>query len=125
MNLNPEWYNQVLDALRSFADKDYQERAWIKGQGEEISTFIEASCQLFDDTALTDFLEDTNKIVVSAECDNILREIGSLIETIDEGLRPVDIVNHNNMIIIRKLSKKAISLIETKMSSLKGEKPHT
>lgn len=115
MKESTDWYNSLIEALKPFSDKEYQERTWSRGEGEKISTFIEATCQLFDDTALSDFLDYNDKIIVSKKCDDILRKISSLIDAIDEKLNQIDIINHKSMTLIRPLAVEAIRLIEAKI----------
>ena len=112
MKLNINWYKNLIERLKPFADKDFQERVWLKGEGNEISSFIEATCQLFDDTALDYYLKNTNDIIVSEKCDEILHKLSCLVELIDEKLNTAKIINHQNMLKIRPLAKEAINLIE-------------
>ena len=40
--------NFVIGRVSDVADKDYQRRVWIKGEGPECDDFTETVCQFFD-----------------------------------------------------------------------------
>lgn len=77
---NRQWCQQVLLRLDELADKEYQERVWVRGEGEEVSSFVEAGCGLYDDTGLIDLLEETpsGRYVISKQIDDLLRQLDQL-----------------------------------------------
>jgi hypothetical protein len=55
------WLARILSAIRDFADADYQERVWVRGQGPEVDSSTEAVCRLLDDYDLPGFLSEGRK----------------------------------------------------------------
>jgi hypothetical protein len=55
------WLARILSAIRDFADADYQERVWARGDGPEVDSSTEAVCRLFDDYDLPGFLSEGRK----------------------------------------------------------------
>lgn len=51
------WLRNILSMVQELSDKHYQEEVWLKGIGNEISSFTEAICGLFDDYDLDGFLD--------------------------------------------------------------------
>jgi hypothetical protein len=50
------WRTNLCDAIRSFADIEYQRRVWVNGEGPEVDSYVEAMCHLFDDNSFDEFL---------------------------------------------------------------------
>jgi hypothetical protein len=123
MNLPKEWYNDLLTVLKEFSDKDYQIKIWLKGEGNEMSSFVEATCKLFDDSALSYYLDNTNEIIISNDFMDILGKISFLIDTIEKNIAIREIIEHKNMSKIRLLAKNAIILIENFLTNLNNTKP--
>jgi hypothetical protein len=80
MELVP-WQQVVLDTLRELSDASFQERVWIRGEGDENSSPIEVVNQLFDDSGLSDLLD--RGTVFSERADGMLKELSAYIDTID------------------------------------------
>ena len=112
MILTKEWYNQLLDCIKIFSDEEYQRQVWLNGEGKESSSFIEASCQLFDDTALSYYLDETEEVIATKECNVFLSELSSMIDSVDENLEPRKIINTPQMIKIRKKANEIILILE-------------
>ena len=51
------WKNNIKEAVKDIADKNFQEEAWF-GKGDYISSPDELYCTLFDDFIFEDFLEN-------------------------------------------------------------------
>lgn len=41
--------NAVLSVVLDISNKEYQKRVWIRGEGPEIDSFVEAVCNFFGD----------------------------------------------------------------------------
>lgn len=80
MQLEP-WKQMVLDSLEELSDASFQDRAWIRRDGPEISSPSEAVNQLFDDSGLSDLLE--NGVVFSAQADLTLRQLSKYVDALD------------------------------------------
>ncbi|MEA5470555.1 hypothetical protein [Spirulina sp. 06S082] len=50
-------FKNIQTILKEFADAEFQERVWVRGEGEEVSNWTEAMCKLFDDYQFDDFLD--------------------------------------------------------------------
>jgi hypothetical protein len=77
----------VEDALRELADGPYQRRLWLASGGEEVSSFTECVCRLWDDSGLVLALERAHA-VYTPEIDNHLRELGVVLRGIDDSRPP-------------------------------------
>jgi hypothetical protein len=51
-----EWLQNILSVVQNFADAEYQERVWIRGEGPEVDSLVEAYCGIFDDYDLEGFI---------------------------------------------------------------------
>ena len=109
-------YQNIESCLRELSDLEFQKRVWLRGEGPEVSSFVEVVCQLFDDTGIGDELnEKTDGFVTSEELDPILRELGALIDSIDYRVPVIEILKHPNWQKVLMLSSHAL----TKMTSIK------
>lgn len=54
----PNWLDSLCDTIGSFADIEYQRRVWVRGEGPEIDSFVEAMCRLYDDLSFEEILEE-------------------------------------------------------------------
>ncbi len=52
------WLSNILTMIEEISDKHYQEEVWLKGVGNEESSFNEAICGLFDDYDFDGFLDE-------------------------------------------------------------------
>jgi hypothetical protein len=55
-----EWLQSVLDVVAVFADKEFQERVWVRGDctGTSRISWEETITQLFDDVRIDGFIAD-------------------------------------------------------------------
>lgn len=51
-----EWLQNILSVVQNFADADYQERVWVRGEGPEADSLTEAYCGIFDDYDIEGFI---------------------------------------------------------------------
>lgn len=63
--------NSFLENLSGIADKEYQRRVWIRGEGPECDDFTEAVCDFFDleepifeDTSAYGLTEQQKKLII-------------------------------------------------------------
>jgi hypothetical protein len=55
-----DWFEYIKKIIREIADEDYQRSTWISGKNpEEMSTWDEFLCVLFDDYNFDDFIDGT------------------------------------------------------------------
>ena len=70
----------VESALRELSDAEYQQRVWVAGSPDEMSSMDEAVAALFDDSGLGVALE-VNEITFTREADAELRELRAMLRS--------------------------------------------
>jgi hypothetical protein len=105
---------RIRQCLEELSDKSYQERIWTASSGPEISSFIEAQCQLFDDSGLDLALENNNAF--GDQIDNLLKDLRLKLKNINQDRSPLDVINDPQMGAVRKLAAQILNQlpIETK-----------
>ena len=102
-------HEQIIDGLFEFSNEKEQRRLWL-GEGQEkwkeISSFIEASCMLFGDSALDEKLYSQGT-EFGTEVDSMLREIDELTRAIDTHRRQEKIIADPKMAIVRRVASTA------------------
>lgn len=90
------WLNTVRGAIGRFADIEYQRRFWVRGEGPECDSFVEAMCHLFDDISFEDFLEITTAGKLPST--NQMAALNNFKETLDSFDRAnLDITEESNV----------------------------
>jgi hypothetical protein len=85
--MNENAVREVLECLRQLADPEFQARVWVRGEGPEVSSYVEVACQLFDDTGLGDLLEHgTADAVIGSEAVGELLRLWQLVDSIPSGV---------------------------------------
>jgi hypothetical protein len=80
---------EVMSCLRDLADQTLQERTWLQEKPGGPASPVELVCQLFDDTALSDYLAKARGApLFSSSVDTLLREISGLLSQVDLDLPP-------------------------------------
>lgn len=79
----------VEDALRELADRDAQARLWQASGGPEVSSLIECTSRLWDDSGLATAMD--RGVVYNESIDRHLREFHTVLRRID-ATAPVDVV---------------------------------
>ena len=105
--MKPEpWQQLVIDTLKELSDESFQERAWVRGEGDGISSPLETVNQLFDDSGLGDLLVAGGAF--SDGADMALRKLGNLVDAIDFE-RPIeDLLADSNWLKLRLLAAQAM-----------------
>jgi hypothetical protein len=88
----PVMYELVEDALRELADEETQVRLWQASDGAEVSSLIECTSRLWDDSGLATAMD--REVVCSSRVDKELRQLRSLLHRIDASA-PVDVILAN------------------------------
>jgi hypothetical protein len=85
MDQMPEFARKEVEScLRDLADRELQEQAWIRGQPGGPASPSELVSQLFDDTALSEYLRKRgDRVVFSNPIDALLVAISELIDQLD------------------------------------------
>ena len=113
MELNEYSKGQILQCLKELSDIEHQKRVWIRGEGAEVSSYSELSCQLYDDTLLGDLLEKASVVpLFSKEIDSILNRLSITLDKIDGSLDAETIIQHPRWKQVLSLSEEAHRLID-------------
>jgi hypothetical protein len=100
-------HDLVRTCLKELSNKELQERLW-SATGEEVSSFEEAVCQLFDDSGLGDSLAK-GETVFSPELDALLLDLREHIRKVDPQESPMSIIESPTAVVIRALTYKILS----------------
>lgn len=65
------WEQRVYGAIRDISDIEFQKRAWLSN-GNEVSSFSEIICTLYDDSFFDEFLEENDLTSKNIDYDIIL-----------------------------------------------------
>ena len=103
---------QVLSSLRDLADEKLQEDRWIHGVARGPMSPTEAICQLFDDTASTDYLEKERQPVLSVRVAAMLRGLRALLERVDVDLPPRILLNHPSWRAVQHFAREIADELE-------------
>ncbi len=79
----------VEDALRELADEEVQMRLWKASAGPEVSSLVECTSRLWDDSGLAAAMD--REVVYSVSIDGHLRQLRSVLHRID-ATAPVDVI---------------------------------
>ena len=102
---------RIRECLKELSDISYQERVWLASSGTEISSFEEATCQLFGDSGL-DFSLDRNQEVFGKEIDGLLKNFGDMLKKIPDNRPPSELIKDERMVPVRKMAADILELIE-------------
>jgi len=104
----------VIKYLPDLADYNYQKRVWATGKpqpGDMSPTFVEAWCQLFDDTGLSDAL-NIGQTVFGAAADQAILDLNAALRKVDDKNKPDSmIIDTPAMQNVREKAAKALQLI--------------
>jgi len=98
-------------SLEELSNIEQQRRLWLGQSKDEMSSFEEACCGVFDDSGLTRAFDkglverDYGEGVAS-----MVKELGVLVGSVESNLSPKDVIQHRAMTRMRSLSKE---LLET------------
>ena len=105
-------HQSILCGLRELSSASEQRRLWLSDgvATSEVSSFIEACCQLYDDSALQERLE-AGGTEFGIEIDDALKELGEATDAIDAERPPEHIVADPKMANVRNLAKSVLRKI--------------
>ena len=101
-------WNDVTDGLHELSDRARQEALWVNGINE-MSSFSEAICEVFDDSGLMRALE---KDEVASPLRDMFLRLDSLIEHVPEDAKPEDVISHPAMNGVRQAARKLLDHLE-------------
>ncbi len=103
--------NILIESLQVFASKDMQEKLWMYGDKNQMSSFEEACCGVFDDSGLTraidsGYLQKHFSVDLCEKVQDFDRFLGFL----PSNARPEEVINHPKMGEVRKLAGELLEL---------------
>ncbi len=104
-------HEDIRRQLKHLSDKSYQERVWTASSGPEVSSFTEAVCQLYDGTGL-DIAYKKGEQVYGEKIDNLLKNLGAMLDGISERRPAIQIIEDEKMIPVRKTAAHILGLLE-------------
>jgi len=101
----------LVDGLEEFADKDLQERLWLHGDRNEMSTFEEACSRVFDDSGLTRAVESGYlKENYSESLCKKIRDFDQLLNVLPVNAKPEEVIHHPKMKDVRQMAGEILEL---------------
>lgn len=100
----------VEDALRELSDEQAQRRLWMASGGPEVSSLIECSSRLWDDSGLADAL-DSGQVVYRPDIDAQFEALEGKLKVIDEMRPPAEILDDPRLIQVRSLAGQLLAAI--------------
>ena len=114
MKIDANVYQYMESCLKELSDIEFQKRIWLRGEGPEVSSYVEVVCQLFDDTGIGDELSEMEHgIVLSEDLDPVFRELRELFDSIDYRVGVANILNHPKWPKVAELASRALKLLES------------
>ncbi len=112
------WKTAVIQSLEELSDPEFQKKAWLRNEGNLISSPSEASDELFNDTGLGE--EMKSRLVFSDIADSLLKELRKRISKINFEQNIETMLSSKEWIDIRELALQ--TLLEVK-KAVNTEKP--
>ncbi|GAB5457052.1 MAG: hypothetical protein Hens3KO_00820 [Henriciella sp.] len=109
------WYDNLLKDLYELSCLSEQKRLWLSDESnvKEVSCFTEVCCRIFDDGAVTEWLQDrTLQNVTSKEFSTSITRLNALIDDVDEYKPPHAIMASPSMVPVRTEAKRARELLK-------------
>jgi len=107
------YHNIIKDCLKELSDKSFQDRVWTGSSPSEMSSFTEAAEQLYGGTGLH-FAYKQDQPVYGEEVDNLLKKLRTTLKGIPINRHPVELVQDEKMIPVRKMAADILNKIEQK-----------
>ncbi len=113
MRLNEAILARVREGLEELSDPEFQERVWVRGEGAEVSSPVETISQLFDDSGLGDLLaESKSEPVISATVDGLLTRLSSLVDQVDLGGEPAQVLRAPEWVEVRRTAREVLDAMD-------------
>lgn len=108
-------HKMTIEMLQDFTNRDLQHRLWtLDGSSGEVSSLIEFTCMLFDDTGLARALEK-GRTGYSVAAEDSLRQLNQAIRQVPK-CDPAVQVDHPTMERVRERALTALSEITKSLS---------
>ena len=107
-------HEQVIGGLQQLRSEAEQRRLWLS-DGDEVSSFVEAYCELFVDSCLTDAL-DSGETEFGAEVDRMLGDLNAVLMEVDNDRPAEKVIADPKMAKVKELASESLRLVMTKGS---------
>lgn len=123
MTLNDEAKRDILDcvlnAIGSIADKEYQKRVWIRGEGPECDDFDETRCIIFNEG--DSIVENYKNFDITEKQRHVLKTLRDALDGFENNPRhylPQEFVDTPEWTIITELAQNTLKIFNYKKKSL-------
>jgi hypothetical protein len=100
-------------SLTELASREEQEQLWLGLSKDEMSSFEEATCGVFDDAGLTRAVDSGYlRRKFSEEINNKVASLSRLVAELPRNVHPREVINHPKMEDVRKLAQELLSLFD-------------
>jgi hypothetical protein len=118
----PKMREELLETLRSLADREYQHKAWVENDyppGIECDSFDEAVHFLYDDTVLAENPDAAIGVIIENEKEARLMEavcqaIDLVFEALGTGVSDEEYIKSSEWTRVVEAASKALQAIESK-----------
>lgn len=102
----------LIDSVRDLTDARLQRRLWLVRGGPEVSSFVEMWCQTFDDTGLSDAI-DENRCPANLTQDafEALKELDAAMKRVDYEQPPERVLHDPKMEEARQSAARALEIL--------------
>lgn len=92
---------ELISGLRTFADRSYQERVWVRGEGPQVDAYTESLVDILEDRRLFEFAGPLGRYYgLSDDAIDAIRLFGSELDAFDKQLTIAE-KKEDNLIISR------------------------
>lgn len=103
----------VKKCLAELADEKFQRKVWLSDGEPEVSSFSELRTQLFDDSGLSDLIDESSADkYLGAKIVSKIRKLDRLMSGIDEFIEPSVLIDQPIMEQVRSLADEILNDIE-------------
>lgn len=99
--------------LQELASREVQERLWVQGNGDEMSSFTEAICSVFDDAGVSRAMDSgVLQTYFSPEFCSKMRDLDRLVGVVPEDAAPEEVIASPEMERIRTLARRLLEILD-------------
>jgi hypothetical protein len=107
------YMKMAMSGLDELGDAEFQQRVWVDGDPNVVSSFVECICTIFDDSGLGHAL-DRKKSVLDPAIDSYLLQLSSTVSRFDDDRWPAEVAADPAMEEIRAMARKISRMIKEK-----------
>lgn len=109
-----EWIEALSSVLEEFCSEEFQKRVWLRGDGPEVSSFVEAYCRFFDDLDANRLIDvEWRQLGLTKFQKDKLESFRDILAEFGQGVpdlpRPEEVLEHPNWPNVRKAARNALT----------------